>query len=378
MPKTQNNRLISREKPSEVVRQFLLKAREENVARLPSIRALSAELGVSVSTVQKVFSSFKKNGLLTAARGSGTFIADADDPIGGGIRLAINHPPIDPSDPQLWHGRIYSGMLAEASGLGIECGFIPLPHCSRSNEESDRLLLELMPKVDGVLALYPHLSSTVRTALDLAGKPYIAISPGALNDTRNFVAPDYIAAGRRVAQAFAAGHRRKILFLAQDPPASHPSHQFWIAGLVPHLDLTPGTGMEFRCVPAGSHLREAGKSTLLHLVRDLRWMPDAILAAGDFLAMGCLDAALEIGLQVPGQLAVIGTSGLFTDDPAHTSLTRIGPPLEKMGAQALRAITEMIQARQSVRIGAFMPCTAYGGGTTLSEEFAHLSVSDEG
>lgn len=372
MPRRNTTQLLMAEKPSDVVRKFLLKAREESVARLPSIRALASELGVSVSTVQKVFTAFKKEGLLTASRGSGTFITDAEGPKNGVIRIALNHPPIDPADPQLWHGRIYAGILAEAGSSGLECGFIPLPRQAVSDEESDQLLLEQLPRVDAVLALYSHFSPPVREALRRQRKPHISISPSSLTDTRNFVAPDYVSAGQNVAKAFLAGGRKRVLFLAQDPPSIHPSHQFWIAGLASSLDLAPSTGVDFRCVHAGSHLRDAGKRCLLQLAGEGGWMPDAILAAGDFLAMGCLDAAAALGLQVPEQLAVIGTSGLFLDDPAHTNLTRIGAPLEKMGAMAFRAIAEMINSRQSLRLGAYMDCHAFGGGTTLPEEFAIL------
>ena len=71
--------------------------------------------------------------------------------------------------------------------------------------------------------------------------------------------------------------------------------------------------------------------------------PTAILTMSDILALGALDAAVEAGVSVPGELSVVG----FDDSPAapHATppLTTVAQPQEEKGRLAARWLMEEIE-----------------------------------
>ena len=77
----------------------------------------------------------------------------------------------------------------------------------------------------------------------------------------------------------------------------------------------------------------------------LRERPTAIFAANDVSAIGVYQAARELGLQIPGDLSVIGFDNLR--DAAHLNppLTTIDQSLEKMGTMATEMIVELVKGK---------------------------------
>lgn len=74
--------------------------------------------------------------------------------------------------------------------------------------------------------------------------------------------------------------------------------------------------------------------------------PTAILAMSDVLAVGALQAAAELGVDVPTELSVVG----FDDSPAATlatpALTTVAQPHEEKGRVAAEWLVEAIERRQ--------------------------------
>lgn len=71
--------------------------------------------------------------------------------------------------------------------------------------------------------------------------------------------------------------------------------------------------------------------------------PTAIFAANDAMAIGAMDALKERGLQIPGDVSVVG----FDDSPAsnhvYPRLTTVRQPLSDIGEQAVRLILQRIR-----------------------------------
>ena len=74
--------------------------------------------------------------------------------------------------------------------------------------------------------------------------------------------------------------------------------------------------------------------------------PTAILAMSDVLALGALQAAADLGVDVPTELSVVG----FDDSPAATlatpALTTVAQPHEEKGRVAAEWLVEAIERRQ--------------------------------
>jgi DNA-binding LacI/PurR family transcriptional regulator len=93
--------------------------------------------------------------------------------------------------------------------------------------------------------------------------------------------------------------------------------------------------------------QEMGASGMRALL-DRRPDLDAVFAASDLMAAGALKTLREAGLEVPGDVAVVG----FEDSPiaASTSppLSSVRQPTEEMGREMARLLVAAIGERQQV------------------------------
>src|SRR5690606_41253009 len=94
--------------------------------------------------------------------------------------------------------------------------------------------------------------------------------------------------------------------------------------------------------------REGGRAAALRLLsRDDR--PDMIFAANDVLAAGALQAAHELNLRVPEDVAIFGCDDIELSGLLRPSLTTISLPKYAMGQKAAELVLEI--GRASCREG---------------------------
>jgi LacI family transcriptional regulator len=74
--------------------------------------------------------------------------------------------------------------------------------------------------------------------------------------------------------------------------------------------------------------------------------PDAIFCWTDFVALEVLSVARELGLAVPGDVAVVGYDNTSYCDLAQNALTSIDQSGQVLGLQAARLLTERIKGRE--------------------------------
>jgi LacI family transcriptional regulator len=71
-------------------------------------------------------------------------------------------------------------------------------------------------------------------------------------------------------------------------------------------------------------------------------LPDAIFAANDMMAIGCLQGLRGLGLKVPDDVALAGFDDIpisrFLDPP----LTTVGVPIAELGRQAVECCVETL------------------------------------
>jgi LacI family transcriptional regulator len=70
--------------------------------------------------------------------------------------------------------------------------------------------------------------------------------------------------------------------------------------------------------------------------------PEALVCADDQVALGALLAAEELGLNVPGDVAVTGWDDIMAARHARPALTTVRQPMRELGARAARALDELI------------------------------------
>jgi LacI family transcriptional regulator len=87
--------------------------------------------------------------------------------------------------------------------------------------------------------------------------------------------------------------------------------------------------------------RSSGVAALRRL-RELEYLPDGVFCYNDVIAVGVINEALALGIDVPGQLAVIGCGNLHYDDEIRVPLSSIDQRSSEIGTRTARLILELL------------------------------------
>lgn len=96
-------------------------------------------------------------------------------------------------------------------------------------------------------------------------------------------------------------------------------------------------------ITSGNYLSQGGYEAMKEI---LRLDCTAVFAANDSMAYGALRAIAEAGLNVPGDIAVIGLDDLEFSTLTNPPLTTIHQPRNEMGMKSLRLLTDILQERK--------------------------------
>jgi DNA-binding LacI/PurR family transcriptional regulator len=182
-------------------------------------------------------------------------------------------------------------------------------------------------RVDGVMVISLPLRDAEVRGLNQAGLPTVLIDVA--HRSLPHVCVDDVAGGRLAGRhLLEAGHTR-IAFLGddEDQPLGFLSSAQRLDGLRQALGEA-GLPLPREYVRRGSHGRETATRLARQLLA-LRRPPTAVLAASDVQAFGVMDAAARAGLDVPGDLSVMGFDDI--ELAAAIGLTTVRQPLRPSG-----------------------------------------------
>jgi LacI family transcriptional regulator len=159
-----------------------------------------------------------------------------------------------------------------------------------------------------------------------------------------FVGVDNFDGGRQAARHLLdAGHREFAIIAG---PESLPTAAARLAGCLAELDRAVLTQPPIE--PAGSYTFEDGQRAFAALrARGAR--PTALVCANDLLALGAITQAREHGLQVPGELSVVGFDDIFFARLSNPPLTTITQPMRAIGGEAAQLLIDLIEGRPGER-----------------------------
>ncbi len=83
--------------------------------------------------------------------------------------------------------------------------------------------------------------------------------------------------------------------------------------------------------------------------------PEAVICADDQVALGVILAAEELGLDVPGDVAITGWDDIMAARHARPALTTVRQPMRLLGARAARALDELIKGTRTVPNSEILP-----------------------
>jgi DNA-binding LacI/PurR family transcriptional regulator len=230
------------------------------------------------------------------------------------------------------------------------------------SEDRQRRAFELFDRgdrADGLLVVSTLPPEAEVDRLRAAGIPCVLID--AVHDAFPSIAVDDIAGGEMATRHLVAlGHRRVALI--GDPP---PEFRFdW------SRDRTRGyeralaaAGIEVReeYVREGTRLPNVARAIAAELL-SLPERPTAVFAASDTQAIGVLEAARALGIDVPGQLSVVGFDDI--EVAGYLELTTVRQPLLESGRRGARLLLDALEGRQVHPLRELLPLELVVRGTT--------------
>jgi DNA-binding LacI/PurR family transcriptional regulator len=212
---------------------------------------------------------------------------------------------------------------------------------SDSLDDAVKLLLSYQPDV--VIVLAATLSSEAAEACGQVGTPVLFFNRRPFNVDAFGVTCDNVGGGLLVADhLIKLGHRR-LAFVAGRPDASTNVDRWegFRRGCVDH-------GLEEPVrVEAGAFAYERGYEAASRLLGSGSVRPDGVFCANDILAIGFMDAARrEFGLDIPGDLSVVGFDDIaMARWPSH-ALTTVRQPVGKMIDVTMQLIEMLFDSAQ--------------------------------
>lgn len=313
-----------------------------------TIRTVAEDAGVSVAAVSKV---------LRDAYG-------VSDALAGKVRASIAKLGYRPHAaargmrgqtytlgfliPDL-HNPFFSDILAGVNTALERTQYQTLLGASESTMTMQTALIDAMMdrQMDGLMIIGPRMMTD--DVMKLAERiptvliAYHTTKPGVNFDTVNN--DDQLGAALVVEHLVAAGYRQ-ITYLKQELVDAED------AMVTTQREIGYRAAMEkaglgrFQQVVAADQTRRETQSVARHLLQS-RNRPDAIFCWTDFIGLEVLSVARELGMSVPGDLAVVGYDNTSYCDLTQNALTSIDQSGQVLGLQAARLLIERIKGRES-------------------------------
>lgn len=235
------------------------------------------------------------------------------------------------------HGEFFSELMRGIDHVARDCGLHLLVSSYHGHPEEQAAALRAMRgRVDGLLVMSPHVGNIDFLSENLAALPAVLINSQPTESGHiAFGIDNYSGARAMMRHLFDAGHRR-VAFIA-GPPHNFDAfeRQRGYCDAVLQADpsaapwILPGDFSE-------SSGHQAGQMLLDAIER-----PDAVFAANDMMALGCLFALTQGGLRVPEQIALAGFDDIPIARYVVPSLTTMRVNIPELGAHAMRLLLDM-------------------------------------
>jgi len=227
------------------------------------------------------------------------------------------------------YNEVFENISAKAAGKGLS---VLLGSCGRNIELEKTFCRIMCENRVGALLVSPVGSDVSHIKEICEGiVPLIFIGGKTGVEEENCITADYRQSGNLAVEHLAIlGHRDIALFVYEpnNMTIRHKIEGYETA--MKSLGLTPRVFWQ----GDSSDTFSAGKSLAKRLI-DKKELPTAIWCASDLMAIGVIDALIEHGINIPGEVSVVGHDDLFLSGISLISLTTMTLPKAEIGRHAL-------------------------------------------
>lgn len=211
--------------------------------------------------------------------------------------------------------------------------------------DEDRPLLSTLQSqsIDGAIILFGMLSADEKKRLMKSGLPTVFMDQEAAEGTISSVIYESYACGRMAAEyLLGLGHRDLMHIFGM--PYNYDSIQRQ-AGFEAVLKEA-GVPLRPENVLSGRFERAAAYRSMHRYLKEGHKLPDAVFAANDLSAIGCMEALKEYGIRIPEDISIIGCDDHLLCSYMPPGLTTIRTHMEQLGVEATREVFRLIGGGQ--------------------------------
>lgn len=309
-----------------------------------TIKTVAEDAGVSVSAVSKVLRDAYgvSQPLRERVRASMEKLGYRPHAAARGMRgqtytLGVHLPDI--------HNPFFTDIMAGMNAALERTQYQTLVGISQSNVTTQQALVDAMidRQMDGIIFIGPRIPPDMLD--ELAGRiPMVLIAHHTGSSAYDTVNNDDVLGGMLVVQHLAQAGYRNIAMISLALPL-HDDTQVTVRRELGYRQAMDDAGLRrfTKIVLAEQTAREV-QAAARQLLRS-RGAPEAIFCWTDFIALEVLSVARELGLSVPGDLAVVGYDNTSYCDLAQNALTSIDQSGQVLGLQAARMLIERVGGR---------------------------------
>lgn len=204
--------------------------------------------------------------------------------------------------------------------------------------------------LDGVILASHVLGDKLVARLQGSDFPYVLVGRDE-HRAANFVDIDNRQAARIATQHLIDHGYRRICHLSGPPDlVTALDRQYGFLDAIRASDIDPDTVR----VECGNFEQVTGFETALRLLQAPN-PPDAIFAADDAMAIGAIQAARELGVLVPEEVAIVGFDDIDMNRMFRPQLTTIRQPSDALGRTAVELLSTMITDPSSTPVQRWLP-----------------------
>jgi LacI family transcriptional regulator len=316
--------------------------------RIPSVRDLAQEHGVSVVTASRALQVLRDKGLVNTVNRSGCFLAQAGQLTTDRFALCLRTTP--GAYQRAAANVTRTGFEAVASRLGMTLADNPFDLAAPDRELVRQAQKAVADGLRGLFLMPSRVSEEemrrderLLAACRATGLPVVLIERNLRGTARpldyDLIGLDDVGGAAHLTRLLLAQHRKRVALVVASPISTHDDRT---AGYL--AALYAGTR---RYDPLVLHERTgvAQRTAYARLVDELTAAKaDGVICYNDYTAIGIVLELFARGRRVPRDLAVAGFDDLPIGNQFAIGITTFSLPAEEIARHAVRVMRERIAA----------------------------------
>ncbi|AXK46657.1 LacI family DNA-binding transcriptional regulator [Brachybacterium saurashtrense] len=303
--------------------------------RAATIYAVAQEAGVSTATVSRALGGSDKvaprtrEAVFAAARALNYVPEGAARALAGrrSHALGLVLPHID--------GPYYAAVLVGFEMAASQLGLSVVLDLAGPDTEPEREIRRLAGTVDGVAFMARSAVEDSLIAEIGARRPVVTAARARVPGRDAFYTENTVTAARLTAHLVESG-RTRCAFVGRPEPDSDMGarHEGFLSALA-------DAGLKPVATFAADPVEEAGAQVARELLAEGTAV-DALVCGNDQLALAVMHELQDAGVDVPGQIAIVGWDDVHAARYVRPGLTTVAQPVEELGALAAHRLAALV------------------------------------